>query len=67
DKILAAKTPTKARAQLKKDKANALNTKLKEIENDKKNQIKEVQSEIRSLNKQLAALEKEKLKQAAQE
>ena len=64
DKIATAKDANKILANLKSDKDKALNVKLKEIENDKKSQIKEVQGEIKTLQKQLIALEKEKAKQA---
>ncbi|MFW9895238.1 MAG: hypothetical protein ACFFD7_05480 [Candidatus Thorarchaeota archaeon] len=66
EKIAAAKEAKKVFEALKSDKAKALNAKLKEIENDKKTQIKEVQGEIKGLQKQLIALEKEKAKQAEQ-
>ncbi|MFX1457709.1 MAG: hypothetical protein ACFFDB_20265 [Promethearchaeota archaeon] len=65
-KIAAAKEAKKVFEALKSDKAKALNAKLKEIENDKKTQIKEVQGEIKGLQKQLIALEKEKARQAEQ-
>lgn len=64
EKIATAKDANKILANLKSDKDKALNVKLKEIENDKKSQIKEVQGEIKILQKQLIALEKEKAKQA---
>ncbi|MBY8991713.1 MAG: hypothetical protein KGD58_13275 [Candidatus Lokiarchaeota archaeon] len=64
EKIATAKDANKIFANLKSDKDKALNVKLKEIENDKKSQIKEVQGEIKTLQKQLIALEKEKDKQA---
>ena len=64
EKIATAKDVNKILANLKSDKDKALNVKLKEIENDKKSQIKEVQGEIKTLQKQLIALEKEKAKQA---
>jgi len=64
EKIVAAKEANKILSGLKSDKEKALNIKLKEIENDKKAQIKEVQGEIKNLQKQLIALEKEKAKQA---
>lgn len=67
EKIASAKLADKEYNELKNNKAKALNAKLKEIESDKKNQIKQVQSEIKVLEKQLVALEKEKAKQAAQE
>ncbi|MFX1446315.1 MAG: hypothetical protein ACFFHV_23210 [Promethearchaeota archaeon] len=44
--------------KLNNEKINALKTKLKQIETDKKTRIKPLMSEIRSLKKQLAALEK---------
>lgn len=64
EKIAAAKSTNKMLANLKSDKEKALNVKLKEIEAEKKTQIKEVQTEIKSLQKQLLALEKEKAKEA---
>ena len=64
EKIGAAKDANKLHANLKSDKEKALNVKLKEINGEKKTQIKEVQGEIKSLQKQLLALEKEKAKQA---
>lgn len=64
EKIAAAKSTNKLLANLKSDKEKALNVKLKEIEAEKKTQIKEVQTEIKSLQKQLLALEKEKAKEA---
>jgi len=64
EKITAAKTANKLLANLKVEKEKALNMKLKEIETEKKTQIKEVQGEIKSLQKQLLALEKEKAKEA---
>ncbi|MFW9877074.1 MAG: hypothetical protein ACFFG0_28625 [Candidatus Thorarchaeota archaeon] len=64
EKIASAKEASKILAQLKSEKSKALNSKLKEIETDKKNQIKSVQSEIKGLEKQLAALTKEKAKSA---
>lgn len=64
EKIAAAKSTNKMLANLKSDKEKALNVKLKEIETEKKTQIKEVQTEIKSLQKQLLALEKEKAKEA---
>ena len=64
EKIVTAKDANKIFSSLKSDKEKALNEKLKEIENDKKSQIKEVQGEIKGLQKQLIALEKEKDKQA---
>ena len=64
EKIATAKNANKIFANLKSDKERALNEKLKEIEGDKKSQIKEVQGEIKGLQKQLIALEKEKAKQA---
>ena len=64
EKIAAAKSTNKLLANLKGDKEKALNVKLKEIEAEKKTQIKEVQTEIKSLQKQLLALEKEKAKEA---
>jgi len=64
EKIQSSKAANKTFVKLKSEKAKALLTKLKEIENDKKNQIKNVQSEIKSLNKQLAALEKAKAEEA---
>ena len=66
EKIASAKDANKVLANLKSEKEKALNVKLKEIENDKKTQIKEVQGEIKDLQKQLIALEKEKAKQAAE-
>ena len=42
-----------------------MNINLKEIANDKKGKIKEVQVEIKGLKKQIAAIEKEKAKAAA--
>ncbi|MFX1280228.1 MAG: hypothetical protein ACFFA3_12490 [Promethearchaeota archaeon] len=67
EKITSAKNANKVWLNLKSDKEKALNAKLKEIEADKKSQIKAVQTEIKALQKQLIALEKEKAKQAAQE
>lgn len=64
EKIATAKDANKILANLKSDKDKALNVKLKEIENDKKGKIKEVQGEIKNLQKQLIVLEKEKAKQA---
>lgn len=64
EKIAAAKSANKLLANLKSDKEKALNVKLKEIDAEKKDQIKEVQGEIKTLQKQLLALEKEKAKQA---
>jgi len=65
EKIAAAKIANKTLSQLKSEKEKALNVKLKEIANDKKGKIKEVQGEIKSLKKQIAAMEKEKAKAAA--
>jgi hypothetical protein len=64
EKIAAAKNANKILVNLKSDKDKALNEKLKEIETDKKSQIKAVQGEIKTLQKQLIALDKEKAKQA---
>ncbi len=65
EKIATAKEANKTLSQLKNGKEKALNIKLKEIANDKKSKIKEVQGEIKSLKKQIAAIEKEKAKAAA--
>ncbi len=65
EKIAAAKTANKTLSQLKSEKEKALNINLKEIANDKKGKIKEVQVEIKGLKKQIAAIEKEKAKAAA--
>ncbi|MHA2390697.1 MAG: hypothetical protein ACXAEX_01905 [Promethearchaeota archaeon] len=65
EKISAAKIASKALANLKSDKTNALNKKLKAIETDKKNQIKEIQKSINALKKELSNLEKAKAKEAA--
>ncbi len=65
EKIATAKEANKTLSQLKSGKEKALNIKLKEIANDKKGKIKEVQVEIKSLKKQIAAIEKEKAKAAA--
>ena len=65
EKIAAAKGANKTLSQLKSGKEKALNIKLKEIANDKKSKIKEVQGEIKSLKKQIAAIEKEKARAAA--
>lgn len=62
EKIATAKDANKKLGNLKSDKDKALNEKLKEIENDKKSQIKAVKGEIKTLQKQLIALEKEKEK-----
>lgn len=64
EKIAAAKNDNKLLANLKSDKEKALNGKLKEIDTEKRSQIKAIQAEIKSLQKQLLALEKEKAKQA---
>ncbi len=66
EKIAAAKDANKLHANLRSDKEKALNVKLKEIDAEKKSQIKEVQGEIKTLKKQLLTLEKEKAKQAEQ-
>lgn len=65
EKIATAKEANKTLSQLKSGKEKALNIKLKEIANDKKGKIKEVQGEIKSLKKQIAAIEKEKARAAA--
>jgi chromosome segregation ATPase len=65
EKIAAAKDASKTLSKLKSEKDKALNSKLKEIAGDKKTKIKEVESEIKGLKKDLAALEKEKAAAAA--
>jgi len=59
EKIKSAKTLSKKLSQLKKGKETFYNAKVKEINTNQKNQIKEVQAEIDALNKQLTTLENE--------
>ncbi len=58
EKGAAVKGLVKEVKTLKSGKTKALNTKLKEIDKDKKMSVKAVQSEIKSLQKELKALQK---------
>lgn len=64
EKTAAAKIAGKTLSTLKSGKGKALNTKLKEIQSDKKNKIKLINGEIKALNKQVKALLKEQAKAA---
>ena len=66
EKIASAKVLSKGLALLKSEKEKTLIAKVKEINTNKKNQIKEVQGEIKALKKELAESEKEKAKAAQQ-
>ena len=65
EKIASAKEFSKKVSHLKSEKEHALNHTIKEIESTKKSQFKDVHGEIKTLNKDLANIEKEKAKAAA--
>ncbi|MBY9005359.1 MAG: hypothetical protein KGD63_01220 [Candidatus Lokiarchaeota archaeon] len=58
EKIASAKVVSKKLSLLKNQREKALNAELKEINNNKNVQIKEVQREIKDLNKKISNLER---------